>query len=130
MNLKNFFLAGLAGFFAYYLLGFLGYGMLFPNIYPCATQPNMMLIALGCLFPALALSYILTQISSQTSFMNGFKIGFILGLLNGIGMNCMMFSCKEMNTQNFFLDVILTAVIGGITGGIIALVNGKLSHSE
>lgn len=129
MNVKNFLAASLAGFIVYYLLGYVFYGVLFPNIHPSSEQTNMLLIALGCLFYAVLIAYIWCQWAGFKDWMSGLKAGAIIGLIGSISSTCFMFSNMEMNTMSFIQEILIMTVSSAAIGAVVAMVNGKMSNS-
>jgi len=126
MNTKSFLTSGFVAFVIYFLLGWLFYGILFPDLYPKEGEDNMLFIALGCLFFSLLIAYLFTSVASIKSAGEGFKVGAIFGLLNGLSMNLFMYSSMEPNYQNIAIDVALSIVMVGIMGAVVALINGKM----
>lgn len=126
MNTKSFLASSLGAFVVYYLLGALFYGFLFTDLYPTGGEENMVFIAVGCLFYALLLTYVLTVVSSVKSAAEGFKIGAIFGLLNALSMNFFMYASLEPNYENIAIDSLLSLVMVGITGAVVALIHKKL----
>lgn len=127
MNTKSFVASGLVAFILNFLLGWLFYGIIFPDLMPSQGEENMLFVALGCLFSGLLMSYIFTCVTSITSFNDGFKIGAVFGLLNALSMNFFMYSSMEPNYQNIGIDVAITLIMGGIVGGVIGIINGKMT---
>lgn len=126
MNTKSFLASSLVAFVIYYLLGALFYGFLFTDLYPTGGEENMIFIAVGCFFYAVLLTYVLTVVSSVKSATEGFKIGAIFGLLNAISMNFFMYASLEPNYENIAIDSLLSLVMVGITGSVVALVHKKI----
>jgi len=126
MNTKSFFASGLAAFVISFLLGWLFYGILFPDLYPKEGEDNMLFIALGCLFFGLLIAYLFTSVASIKNAGEGFKVGAIFGLLNGLSMNFFMYASMEPNYKNIAIDVVLSIVMVGIMGAVVALINGKM----
>jgi len=126
MKTTNFLASGVVGGIVNFLLGWIFYGMLFPDLYPTEGEDNMLFIALGCLSYAFFMAYIFTGVANIVSAKQGFKVGAIFGFFYGLTMNLFMYSSMEPNYQNITIDVVISLVIGAITGIVIALVNGKM----
>ena len=73
MNTKSFFLSGIVGAIVYFLLGWLFYGILFPEIHGTNVEPCLLMIFLGCLFMSLLVSLIYNRWASITTFSTGLK---------------------------------------------------------
>lgn len=129
MKLKNFLIAGAIGGFANFMLGWLFYGIVFPNIYPKPEggKENMLFIFLGCMTFGFFMSYVFTKWTSITNYMTGLKSGAIFGLFLGLYSNFFMHGLEATpNMQNFVLDVLINTFLGAIVGAFIAVVNRKL----
>ena len=127
MNAKSFLASGIVAFIVNFLLGWVFYGMLFPDIMPKQGEDDIVFIALGCLFSGFLISYIFTVVASIKSAGDGFKVGAIYGLLSGLSMNFFMYSSMEPNFQNMGTDVVISIVMMGIVGAIVGVINGKMS---
>lgn len=127
MNTKNFLISGLAAFVVNFLLGWLFYGILFPDLYPKEGEDNIVFIALGCLFFGFLIAYVFTAIASIKDAKEGFKAGAIFGLLNALSMNFFMnSSAVDPNYQNMGIDIAISIVMVGITGAVVGMINGKM----
>jgi hypothetical protein len=127
MNLKKFFISSFAGFVAYFMLGWVFYGKLFPELHPHSAETNMMYIALGCLFFAFMLGYILNHCCPKTNWMTGLTIGAIASAFSALSMLFFMYSNMPFDSTMFCKELIVSVVSGGLTGATIAFVNGKLT---
>lgn len=130
MNLKNFFLSSLAGFVVYYLLGWLFYGQLFPELHPHTEHTNFSFILLGCLFSTLTIGYILHHCCPKTNWMTGLRIGAIFSALSAISMLLFMYSNMPMDSGAAVKEFIASVISGGMTGAAITFVNGKLTPAN
>jgi len=123
MNMKNFILAGIAGGITDFLLGWLLYGMLFRDYFG-GGEPNLGMIAGGCLFFGLLMAYVLVGLAGIASFAGGMKAGAVIGLLLGIMNNFFMRSMKTaVNWEQFAVDVVIGIVMGAIVGGVVGAIN-------
>ena len=125
MNTKSFLMSGIAGTFVCFLLGWLFYGILFPEVYPQNDEECMLFIFLGCLFYAFTFALIFNRWAQISTFSSGIKAGFLLGLLWSLSMSFFMYASKESIDSNFLILIAIDAVSAAIMGGIIALVIGK-----
>ena len=128
MNTKSFFTSGIVAFVLNFLLGWLFYGMLFPDLMPSQGEENMVFISLGCFFNGFLLAYVFTCVASIKTAGKGFTVGAIFGFLNALSMNFFMYSTMEPNYQNIAIDTVLTIITVGIVGAVIATINGKMSE--
>ena len=126
MNTKSFLLSGVVAFVLNFLLGWLFYGILFPDLMPKQGEDDIVFIALGCLFSGFLLAYIFTLVASIKGLTNGLKIGAIYGLLSGLSMNFFMYASMEPNYQNIATDVVLSIVMMAIVGAAVAMINDKM----
>jgi hypothetical protein len=125
MNTKSFLMSGIAGTFVCFLLGWLFYGILFPDVYPQNDEECMLFIFLGCLFYAFTFALIFNRWAQISTFSSGIKAGFLLGLLWSLSMSFFMYASKESIDSNFLILIAIDAVSAAIMGGVIALVIGK-----
>ena len=129
MYTKSFFLSGIVGAIVYFLLGWLFYGVLFPEIHGTNVEPCLLMIFLGCLFMSLLVSLIYNRWASIT-ISTGLKAGFVIGLLYTLSMNFFMYSSKELDTKFFILlaiESITLAIVGGVVGYMCGFFNDKNS---
>ncbi len=130
MKMKNFFLAGLAGGVADYLLGWLVYGILLLDYLGGGKMPvHMEFIACGCLCFGLLLSYIYVKWASIATFAAGMRAGLGIGTIMGLMENFFDASMKAeaFDIQKFLVSVVVSAIMTAIVGGIVGWVNGSLS---
>lgn len=127
MNNKSFLLSTLSGTITYFLLGWLFYGTLFPDLYPPCEQSktSLIFIFLGGLFYVAIFSLIYTKWASVSTFKSGAFIGLILGFLYSLSMNFYIFSTKALDIEHFITDVLVATVSAAIMGGVVGLTIGK-----
>lgn len=127
MNLKNFFVAGIAGGIVYYLLGWLFYGIVFFDYFGGEMPVNMAFIALGCFSVAFLISYVFVRWGQIATISTGLKAGTGLGLFLGLMSN---FFANTMtatpNYEHMGADIVIMIVNCAITGAVVGLVNGKM----
>ena len=127
MKIKNFLLAGIAGGAAYYLLGWLFYGMLFKEYFG-GGDPNMTFITLGCFSFGFMFSYALVNLGNFTTLASGLKVGAILGFFFALTADFFMEAHSSMGScEKLCADIAISIVCSAVVGGIIAAVNGALS---
>ena len=126
MNAKNLLVSGIAGSVAYFLLGWLFYGILFTSLFTTGGEENLLFIYIGCLAYSLLLAYIFLKWAAISVFKNGALAGITIGFFFSVSMNFFMYAMMPPNWTAIIADVLITMVSTAITGGIIALVIGKL----
>jgi len=137
MTAKNRILATLVGFVVLFLLGWLFYGLLLMDFYAnnvgsasgvMREEAEMVwwALILGNLFQAYLLVYIFGNWANVTSFQEGMKAGAIIGLIIGLAFNLSMFGTSNiMNLTAALVDPVVSAVMMGITGGVIGIMLGR-----
>jgi hypothetical protein len=131
MNTNKFLIGGIIGGIAYFLLGWLVWGMLLMNFMnEHTTEPgkavmrgedNMVWWALivGNLLWGLTLSYVFVK-SGVSSAGGGAAMGAVLGLLISAAINCMLYAqLNAWDTTSMAVDIVANAVVGAIVGGIV-----------
>ena len=128
MNTKSFLLSGIVGAIVYFLLGWLFYGVLFPELHG-NSEPCMWMIALGCLFMALLIALIFNRWANISTFSTGLKAGFVIGLLYSLSMCFFWFSSKCISTD-FFITVAIETISLAIVGGAIGAASGLFGKKD
>lgn len=135
MNPNKFLIGGIAGGIAYFLLGWLVYGILLmdfmTNNAGTATgvmkaQNEMVWWALivGNLLSGFALSYVLSK-AGVKSAAAGAAMGFVFGLLISAAFDFTMFGTSNIMTMKGMLaDICASTVMSAIVGGIVGFVLG------
>ena len=138
MSANKILLGALAGGIAYFLLGWLIYGMLltdFANAYPelkpetvadiTRTPMVMWAMVVGNLVFGLLLAIIFGRWASISTFAAGAKAGAVITVLMALAYDLMMYSMlKTMTLNGAFLDPLISGAIGAITGGVVGWVLG------
>lgn len=129
MNNKSFLLSTLTGTITYFLLGWLFYGILFPDLYPPSEQcqTSLVFIFLGGLFYVSIFSLIYTRWATISTFKTGALAGLVLGFLYSVSMNFYMFSSKTLDIEHFVTDVFVATISAAVMGGVVGLTIGKSS---
>lgn len=126
MNNKSFLLSTLAGTIAYFLLGWLFYGILFKDLYPAEQdQGSLFFIFLGCLLYTLIFSFLYHRWGTIRTFGGGAKAALVLGFLYSTSMNFFMASSKGFHVEHFVTDVLVATLSTVLMGGIVGFVMGK-----
>jgi hypothetical protein len=131
MNTNKFLIGGIIGGIAYFLLGYLFYGLLLTDFYAnnsgSATgvmKENMAdmvwwSLIVGNLFSGLVIAYVLSK-AGVSSAGSGASTGAFLGLLMAGSFNFIMFATTNITTMNAMLaDIGVSLVMGAIVGGIV-----------
>lgn len=128
MNAKNFVVAGIVGFIVDFLLGWLFYGVIFPDIYKSTLNESeqMQFITLGCLAFGFFVSYVWVKWAGFTNWLSGLKAGAIFGFFYGLSMNMFMASGQGFVMENFIKDMVAGVVMGALVGAVVAFTNGKM----
>lgn len=123
---KNLLFSGIAGTIVYFLLGWLVYGILFPDLVSEGESTSLLYIFLGCLFYAFIYAVIFTRWANITNFKTGFNAGLVLGLLYSLSWHFFM-QHGAIDALYFAKAIILASLINGFVAGTVAFVNGKVS---
>lgn len=125
---KNFIYSSLVGTLVYFLLGWLVYGFIFPEIHPDGAEPQMIYIFLGCLFYAFFYGAILTRWAGISTAKIGFYIGFTLAILHGISWH-FFFLEEAFSMMKLIKEVIIEGILTGIMTATIGYVNGSVLNA-
>ena len=137
MNSKKFLIGGIAGGIAFFLLGWLVWGMLLMDFMKShsnsssgvfRTEADMVWWAMvvGNLAMGFLLSYVLSKASINTA-AGGISTGAVIGLLMSASIDCTMYAQVNLfDTTSMIADIGASTVVTGIAGGIIGWINGKL----
>ena len=123
MNTKSLIFSTITGTVAYYLLGWLFYGIIFPGLYP--EPEHMLFILLGSICYVLVFAIIYVRWANISTFKTGAVAGLILGLLFSISMTFFMSASSGLNLEHLATEAFIGAVSTAITGGVIGLTIGK-----
>jgi uncharacterized membrane-anchored protein YitT (DUF2179 family) len=131
-------LATLVGFVTYFLLGWVLYGMALSGYMESQTtaaglavnRPEESMIwwamIVSNIFLAYFLVYIFGKWANISTFMGGLQAGMTLGLIIAIAMDLMFYSMADMMTMTgYIVDILVTTVMWGITGGVIGWFLGR-----
>jgi hypothetical protein len=127
-------IGGVIGGVAFFLLGYLLYGLLMADMLANCTscqkpmaEINFVVLAVGNLFIGWGIAYILSKWAGASSFNTGATAGAVIGLLLGIGFDCTAYATNNMftGTTCILYDVIIIVVMWAITGGLIGWWMGR-----
>lgn len=131
MNIKKLFIGGIVGGVAFFLLGYLIYGLLlmdFMTNHPGEAgdfgraEPLFMYLIIGNLAQGFLLSYVFIK-SDVKSAAGGFVTGGIVGLLITVALDCIMYATTTIGSKTAMAaDVVAATVMTAIVGVIIAIV--------
>jgi hypothetical protein len=128
-------IAGLAGGVAFFLLGWIIYGMLLKdfmasNYNNCANRAEADMIWWALILSQFVWSFLLAIILSWANtrgFASGLQRGLLLGLLIQASFDLSMHSMLTVfnNTNAMIMDIAVATVMTGIVGGIIGMILGS-----
>ena len=134
MDAKKFAIGTVAGGIAFFLLGWLLYGMLLMNYFEAnagsATgvnreSMNMIALFLGNLAMAALLTLVFLRWAGVSTFMGGLKAGALIGLLIALGLDLTMFGTTNIMTLNgMVMDVVVYTIMSAVAGGVIGWLLG------
>lgn len=141
MNTNKFLIGGIVGGIAYFLLGWVIYGMILKAPMEEAMVPGakalsrgegmiMWAMILGNMSMGFLMSYVLNRAGVMNA-MSGLTFGLVVGLLSSLGMNFIWYSQMDMISMNgMFMDIGASTVMTGIVGLIIGAVNGMGNNAK
>ena len=130
MNTNKFLVGGIVGGIAYFLLGWLVWGMLLMDFMTnnagtatgvMKTQAEMdwLYLVVGNIFSGLALSYVLNK-ASVSGAGAGAAVGAAFGLLITAGFDFTMLGVSNISTlKGSLVDIAASTVVTAIVGGIV-----------
>jgi len=134
MNTNKFLIGGIVGGIAYFLLGWLVYGMLLMDFMTnnggtatgvMKAQGDMIwwALILGNLLSGFALAYVLSK-AGATSVTAGATVGAVFGLLVCAAFDFTMYGTSNiMSMKGMAADIcastVMSAIVGAIVGGVL-----------
>ncbi|MEJ6624610.1 MAG: hypothetical protein QNL42_00710, partial [Flavobacteriaceae bacterium] len=110
----------------YYLLGWLVYGILFPDL--ATGEESPLFIFLGCLFYAFIFAVIFTCWTNISTFSTGFNAGLIVGVLYAMSYPFFMISGSgSFDFIPFLKEIVIGGLMTAALAGATAFVIGKTS---
>ena len=140
MNTKKFFLSGIAGGVAFFLLGYLFFGTLFSDFFSknagtatgVAKQMDQFVwwsLVLGNLLFGFMLSYVAVKAKIRT-LGAGLVAGAILGVLFTASYDFTTYATSNLMTmQGVWADIIIIGVMSAIAGAVVGLVSGMIGKA-
>ena len=133
MKIDKLLLSTLAGGVAYFLLGWLLYGVVFMGFFEAHSTTNVMkepmawwALIVGNLLWAFFLAYVFSRWAGISTFATGLQAGAIIGLLVSLSFDLSIFGTSEMmDLTGTLVDPIVNAIMTGITGGVVGWVLGR-----
>jgi len=137
MSSKKFLAGGIAGGIAFFLVGYLLFGLLlaeFMKTHSTTTagvfRDMADIIWWSMVVSYLAYGFLLSYVIGKAgahSIGGGFKTGLITALLVSITNNCIMYSLANLtDTTGMAVDIATSTVEGGIVGAIVGWVQSKV----
>ena len=137
MNSKKFLIGGIVGGIAFFLLGWLVWGILLMDfmqshsnsssgVFRAEADMVWWAMVVGNLAMGFLLSYVLSKASINTAG-GGIATGAVFGLLWAVAIDCMMYAQVNLyDTTAMIADIGASTVVTGVVGGIIGWVNSKV----
>jgi len=142
MDTKQFITGTLAGGVAFFILGYLIYGLLLEGFFTAnagtvtgAQRPMDEIVWWALIVANLSLaaliSYIFLKWAHISTFKRGLRAGAAIGLLLNVSIDLMMYSTSNlMNFKAALVDIIVWTIAVAIVGGIIGAVLHAKPHRE
>jgi hypothetical protein len=137
MNSQKFITGTLAGGIAYFLLGYLVYGLVLASFFgqhsvaPAGSMKAMNEIVwwaliLGNIAGGALLTYIFQKIGTINSFGSGASVGAGIGFFMGLSMDLIRYGTENaFDMTAMVVDVIAGVVMTAIAGGVVGIVLGR-----
>ncbi|MDC1434285.1 hypothetical protein N8147_01900 [Flavobacteriaceae bacterium] len=123
---KSLLYSGVVGTIVYHLLGWLVYGILFPDL--ATGEESPLFIFLGCLFYAFIFAVIFTRWTNISTFSTGFNAGLIVGVLYAMSYHFFMISGSgSFDFIPFLKEIVIGGLMTAALAGATAFVIGKTS---
>ena len=133
--------ATVAGGVAFFVLGFIIYGLILdptvmkPNMNPDAAKlmkdpPVWVFLVLANFVSAFLLAYIFDKWATISTFVGGLYGGAVVFFLMALSFQLMFAAFMNVSTSYIpaVADVIGSTVLGGLAGGVIGFVLGKMNR--
>jgi hypothetical protein len=135
MDTKKFTIGTLVGGIAFFLLGYLFYGLALAGFFKDHANPSSPMRAmadiiwwaliLGNLAGAALITWVILKMGNVNSFGGGARIGLVLGFYISLARNLVQYATSNtMDMTGLLVDVVIGAIMAAIVGGIIAVVIG------
>lgn len=133
MNITKLLSGGIAGAVAFFLLGWLFYGVLLMDFMASnpgvvgnigKEEPNFMYLIIGNIAQGLLLAYIFIK-ANITSVTSGLITGLIIGFLLSVSFDCIMYATTNIISRKAMAaDVAAASVMTAIAGAVVAMIIG------
>lgn len=135
--MKKILIGGIAGGVAFFLLGWLCYGILFKDLMAASMgtatgveksdeEMSLGIIFLGNLMWGFLFSIVFSW-SKHDGLMSGLFMGAVVGLLMNAGNDFIMYGTSNLMTMNgALIDIAVGTVLSTLAGGIIGWVMGMI----
>ena len=142
MDTKKFLTGTLVGGIAFFIMGYLIYGLLLEGFFTAnmgtATGAQRAMdeivwwaLVVANLSLAALISYIFLKWAHISTFKSGLRAGAAIGLFLNVSIDLMMYSTSNlMNLTAAVVDIIVWTIAVAIVGGIIGAVLHAKPHSE
>ena len=133
--------ATVAGGVAFFVLGFIIYGLILdptvmkPNMNPDAAKlmkdpPVWVFLVLANFVSAFLLAYIFDKWATISTFVGGLYGGAVVFFLMALSFQLMFAAFMNVSTSYIpaVADVIGSTILGGLAGGVIGFVLGKMNR--
>lgn len=134
MKISKLLIAGIGGGVAFFLLGWLLYGMLLMGFFEKNTLVNAMrpegemvwwALILGNLVMGIFLAYVFMRWAGIKTLMGGLIGGATIGAFLGVSMNLTYFGTSAMMTMSGHIaDMVVYTIMLAITGGVVGWLLG------
>jgi len=137
MNMKKILIGGISGGVAFFLLGWLCYGILFkdlmaagagsaPGVERTDEEMNLAAIFIGNLMWGFLFSVVFSW-SKHDGLMSGLFMGAVVGFLMNAGSDFIMYGTSNLMTLNgaltdILVGTILATLAGGVTGWAMGMI--------
>ena len=121
---KNVLISGTAGTIVYFLLGWLVYDILFPEM--STGDESMAGIFFGCLFYMYIYALIFVRWAHITTFKAGMTTGFVLGLLYALSWQAFAYT-GHFEFSSFIREILIGSIMTAGGAGTVAFVHGKVA---
>jgi hypothetical protein len=138
MNIKRLSIGTIVGAILLYVLGYVIWVWLFADFFAAhkgsamgvdREMPIQWAMILGALLYGLMITLALEMRTGPVSLVDGVKVGVVVGLLLWGTADFTIYALTNISTlTSAFADTLLEGVHGGITGGIVALILGKVGR--
>lgn len=138
MDIKKLLIGGVIGGIAFFLLGWLIYGILLKDFMAShpgivgnfeKAEPDFLYLVIGNLAMGFMMAYIFIR-SGISNMTGGAVLAAVVGLLMAVGYDCIMYSTTNLMSKTAMAAdvaayVVMSAVVGAIVGVIFGM--GKKS---